>query len=425
MKDKKMKVVLIAMLALTLCFGMLPSAYADINPEDVTEAAITKVLKFPVGTDYPAMTFNFAITAVKFNEDTTLPSDMPFGTTPGSVSIAYSGKTAASPDEKFESVVSGIETYYLESADIFAGVVWPTAGVYEFVVTETGSTYTVTDPAHEALTLSDASYSLVVYVKEYTASNVPTGKSVGDRYIFAIGNVMTITDGGEPVENGPKLDPTPGGDPSVEGDYSEMIFVNRYVRTNGSNDPDDPTLSITKTVTGDMGSIVKPFSFTLTLTVPTLIEDYVEVTYPAYKVSAAGVVSATAIEVTPGTPLEFTLAHGEKLVFTNVPVGSSYAISEDGETGYTASVDIIKAGATAANETGTKGNGVSVAAGYWVGESDSTHANTAKFTNDNPGTTPTGIVIEYLPYIGIFTIAIAGLVIYVIAKRRERESLSA
>ena len=203
---KKLSVILAAMLALTLTLGLAPLAFADDpDPENINTAAITKVLKVPFGTEYPAMTFDFSVSLISFNDNTTMPSGMPVIGTAGVVSIAFDGTA-----ETLEGTVSSISTYYLESDELFGSVDWPYAGIYEFVITETGSSYYVAPGStEEALDLSQAEYNLKVYVKEYTASDVPAGSSIGDRYIFAIGVMRTTNDDG--TDGSDKVDPTPGG----------------------------------------------------------------------------------------------------------------------------------------------------------------------------------------------------------------------
>jgi len=438
---KTTRVMLAVILAVTLCLGIVPAAHAGpvTDPSTVREAAITKVLKVPVGTEYPAMDFNFLVAAVSFNESTTLPADMPII---GNVTISFDGAAAAAPAEEFEGLVAGVETYYLESDELFGGIDWPMAGRYEYRVTELGTDYMIVDSNHEAFELSQAVYTLVVYVREYDADDaaagrIPPGKSIKDPYIWGIGMFRVVTDDGQP--SGYKGDPTPGGD-QITSFYSDMIFTNKYVKTNGAPDPDDPdptdpgasTLSVTKTVAGDLGSQVLPFNFTFTLNVPTLIADYVLPYYKAYLVEGSNVLDPTDtvddlligtdasgvkfVKIAPFAAMNFELTGGQKLVIINAPVGTSYSLSEAGETGYVASVRVTYNGFQGAPDTGTRGNGISLASAL-VGEA----ANLADVTNTFDLTPPAGLTLENLPFYTLILLSLGALVVFIAMRRRKRQ----
>jgi len=431
---KTVRVMLAAILALTLSLGIAPAAYAAPDPLTINQAAITKVLKVPVGTAYPAMTFDFMVERVGYNDTTAIPANMPVI---GSVSIAFDGANAPSPAENFEGSALGVDTYYLESAELLGAINWPNAGKYEYSVIETTTNYVISDPLHEALELSLAEYLLSIYVREYTAAdaaagNIPAGKQVGDRYIYAVGMIRVTTDEGTP--GGYKGDPTPGGD-QIDYFYSEMIFTNKYVKTNGADDPDDPdptdpgdsTLNVTKTVTGDLGSLVLPFNFALSLNVPTLIPGYVLSYYKAYLVGTGGVLDPTGtvlssligtdpsgakyVMFAPGATVDFQLAHDQKLVFINTPVGTSYTVSEDAEAGYTTSYRV-----TTNNIQGGVVSGYTIT-GALVGEA----LNRADYTNNYDLTPPAGLSMDNLPFYSLVLLALGALIAFVVVRRRKRQ----
>ncbi|MCL2529055.1 MAG: hypothetical protein FWE41_01795 [Coriobacteriia bacterium] len=439
------RIMLAAILAMTLSLGMVPAAHADpVDPTTINTAAITKVLKVPVGTDYPAMTFEFEVERVGFNDTTNIPANFP---QIGTVFIAFDGATATSRTEALEGTVAGVSTYYLESHELLAAINWPTAGKYEYKVTEVDTNYTILDPLHEAMELSLAEYSLSVYVREYNADDaaagrIPAGKSIGDRYIYAVGMIRVVSDDGVPGYF--KGDPTPGGN-QVTTFYSDMIFTNKYVKTNGADDPDDPdptdpgdsTLNITKTVAGDMGSIVLPFDFTITVNVPTLIPSYQLDTYKAYLVAGNNVLDPSVaidaslvatlvgtdssgmkyLKIAPFTAVAFKLTHGQSLVFINTPVGTNYSISEAGVDRYTASVRVTTNNVQGGPTNGTAaGTGVSIT-GALVGEA----LNKADFTNTFDLTPPSGLTLENLPFYLMVLLALGALVVFVVAKRRKRQ----
>jgi len=445
---KKMKVMLAALLAIALTLGMAPMAFAEDDPR-ILEAAITKVLKVPIGTEYPEMTFDFSVTAVSFNESTTQTSGMPEIGDHGVVSIAFNGATATPRDEEFEGTVDGISTYYLESDELFGAIDWPTAGIYEYLIEETGTDYVIVNGLYEAMELSKATYQLIVYVREYRATDPEVLDDLNpaeefDRYIYTI-TMKQITNDEGGADGVGKGDPTPGGN-GLTTFYSDMIFTNKYMKNNGGGggdptDPDNSILAVTKTVEGDLGSYVLPFNFSLTLSVPDLIDEFIEDYYKGYLVKGDVVLDPAEcgvntsligpdtygffIKFVPGSKVDFQLKHDEKLVIVSAPVGSSYVFSEAGEAGYIASAKITVDSVQGGIEEGDKGDGISCPSlsnsvyttPLYVGE----RANVADVTNTNDSTTPAGIVVENLPFILALLLALGAVAVYVVARQHKRK----
>ena len=435
---KILRVALATILAFAVSLSLTPLAFADDpEPDRYLQAAITKLLQVPIGTEFPDMTFNFSVTPSKFN-DTNILTSMPAIGTAGVVSINFTRAAAT-----LEETVGGVSTYYLESAELFGSVAWPSAGKYEYLIKETGTSYVIADPLHEALALSPAEYLITVFVREYKADDqeVLDGlASVGDRYIYTIGAMRIVTEEGE--DGSVKVDPTPGGN-QINTFYSGMTFNNRYVKTNGAPDPDDPdltdpdesTLNISKMVEGDLGSLVWLFSFNITVTVPNLIPSYVLPFYKAYVVDASGAVdpapNAAAsligtdasglkyLKFVSGTSTAFKLSHGQKLVFVNTPVGTSYSTTESGEPGYIASVKVTTNGVQGAASTGATGSGISVTGAY-VGEA----YNSADVINTYDLTPPTGLSEDNLPFYALILLALGSLVAFIAFKRSRRQDIT-
>lgn len=89
-----------------------------------------------------------------------------------------------------------------------------------------------------------------------------------------------------------------------------------------------------------------------------------------------------------------------------MPAGTKYTLTETEETDYTASYVIDSGTSTSSNQTNqvTIGNA----------------ASTVAFTNtyDDNSVTPTGIIINNLPFVLMVVIAGSGLALYVVSKRR-------
>ena len=431
---KKTRILLALTVALAMCLSIAPMALAT-QTERVTEATITKLLMVPEGTEYPAMDFYFTLTPDSYNGSTEaqiVADKVPVitGAGPaGEVVIGFDGATAAGRAEFLESTVANVSTYYLESASLFTGVTFPNAGIYEYMVEETGTSLDVTPNIHDAIIMSQANYLLTVFVREEN----------GVTFIYHIGVVRTIEEDGTPGTD--KVDPTPGSE-QEEFLYGQMVFLNKYARTNGAVDPDDPdpklpdpedpdpgdsTLNIIKTVTGDLGSTILPFNFTLTIDVPSLIPEFVLDHYNAYLVDHAGVIDPTGkvsgaligtdrsgnkyIQVVSGTSVAFELTHGQALVFVNTPVGTTFNSTEAAAAGYDTSITVWRN-----SEKGM--SSVALSASGLTGEL----YNAADYVNDFPDPTPGGLNVNDFPFYGLILLAIAGLVTFIVIKTRKHNS---
>lgn len=117
---------------------------------------------------------------------------------------------------------------------------------------------------------------------------------------------------------------------------------------------------------------------------------------------------------TYGTGFPVKLKHNERVVFTDVILGSKVSVTENDAQGLTPSVesDFFEKDETASNDK--------TAAGI-IGD---TKGNYAEFTNKNETIPPlTGVLIDNLPYIAL--IAVAGLGIFFFVKNRREEEIYA
>ena len=402
---------------------------------DPAQGAITKLLQMPHGTNVPQTTFKFTVTPISVDgdNDSTVTAAMPEIGTLGEVEIEFP-PVGTPPAYTFKEIdKNGIDYYYLESSELFASVSWPHAGVYVYEIEELKTTFankgTYPDAPYEIMTFSSAKYTVSVYVKD---GNQGT-------YVFFVGAVKTTKEDGQPGTE--KVDPTPGSE-SNEFDYSQMIFINTYVKANGGTDPedeDDWTLSISKVVSGDFASTSTYFKYDLKIITPSLLADP-NASYKGYVVEkdatgAFTIVTSTAnganaldnfILFGNGTAGTFYLKHGQYLVFTDTPVGTSYEITEFGTSGYTPSVIVTYDSVADAEEKGLKGaalilpdaNNTTYDYTLYVGETK----NSADFTNKNETETPTGLDLNDLPFIGMIILAIGGFITFIAFKARKRKA---
>lgn len=426
--SKFLKVIATLSLALILCLGTTVTAFAapPNGPIEGTEAApaqaaITKMLVMPEGTITPTAVFKFDVVPVSVDGDSssTAVGTMPKlgdSATPGVFTINFSAADVGTTD-------SGIKSVPKESAMMFTGVTWPHAGVYVYKITEQANTNASIDAAantNEELTYSAGEYEMTVYVENGTSGNL---------FVAAIGDLV-ITPGAPGQQPQDKVDPTPGGNPSKDYYWSQMIFTNRYLKHNGGidpTDPDDSALSISKVVTGQYANLDKYFTFSLELTKPAT--ESAEKVYKVYVVEdATGTVVTSAdnfagtieaggyFNVTTGAPVAVKLKHGQRLAFMDIHVGASYEITEAADADYKASLSIVVNGGTPVTFGNSALNTALSTQNRLVGE----NTNKAEFKNEYKVVNVTGLDVNDLPFIMILVLAAGAVVAFVVVSYRKK-----
>ena len=416
---RKLNALFAITLAIILCLGGLAAAFAQEEENPITgeavegtpaRAAITKLLKLPIGTDAPETTFEFQIKAISVDEVNNDGTNMPqISNVILPVAVETDGSNVSTKDN--------ITTVFMQSGDVFGAVKWEHAGIYVYEITEVKDTfqYNVTAGAtSETMTYSDAKYTMIVYVKEDE-----TPKTF---YVAAVGAVVTVTDNDNQVENR-KVDPTPG----LNGKYSQMTFTNTYVKTNGGTNPlNDATLSVSKEVKGEYASKDLYFDYSLTVTAPSLATG--SLTYKAYVVADGQIVTSALngaendnnyIEFQSGTATSFSLKHDQKLVFIDTPVGSGYDITESAADAYKPSVTIVY-NETSVNEyTAAETGDPLTVTSQLIGEK----TNSARFINTRDTVSLTGLNMNDLPFIAMIILALAAIAGYIVLMRRREETV--
>ena len=98
------------------------------------------------------------------------------------------------------------------------------------------------------------------------------------------------------------------------------------------------------------------------------------------------------VEFKAGEAKTFELHDGEKIVFTNIPAGTRYAVTETGTAYYTPSVEVVENGVKTVDVKAVKGQSLSSAeagATNLVGEGN----NSADFTNTFDDVPITGVIL--------------------------------
>jgi pilin isopeptide linkage protein len=186
-------------------------------------------------------------------------------------------------------------------------------------------------------------------------------------------------------------------------------------------------LEIKKTVTGSLGSKTTQFDFTLDIPVE---GDNIELkagdTFTGTFTRASGSSKAddTQITIKVGTPAKFTLADGESLKIEGVPEGMIYIVEEDATTSADYKTSIVGTTTQVIN-----GQDTTVTAKVPDGKKFDAHktaqnmqivdgGNTVEFTNDKDNT-PTGLVLEYAPYLMGMLIVVIGAVLALVSRKRR------
>lgn len=403
-------------LALTALVGAPAiAAPATGTADNPAEASIAKVLQTPDGTTLPGATFTFNVAPGTYSESTSV--------TPPALAAA----TVTYPGSAAISSAAGVKSAVLETGDLLAGITFPGAGYYTYTITEQQSV-TPTPATGETYTFSQAEYELTVAVDA-----CPLGTEAGCNggyYVKGAGVVKTKDDTGNVIPGGPKVDPIPGGDGTTTT-YSGLAFVNTYVKT-GGGDPTGPAdtdlISISKTVTGAGAPATDTFTFDVTATAPTLTAS--GTTYKAYILNGGAVVTSTHntasgtdtygdyLTITPGTSVSIVLGAGDQIVIPDITVGATINVNEQASSGYKPSVNVIRAG-TPTTENGTLSNALPISSPITVTDAG---ANAADYTNDYSPVTPTGILLDILPYLLVGAIAVSGLAIIVMGTVRKQRA---
>ena len=157
------------------------------------------------------------------------------------------------------------------------------------------------------------------------------------------------------------------------------------------------TLKIEKVVTGDP-AFQKEFSFTVTFTAPEGIEG-MEIGFDQNVVTLAD------------GKYTFTLKNGENVVFTNIPVGTTYTLTEEGTANY------IPSYVTGSGESGEAGSGLPLTANNIEIQPDE---NTITVTNEYNLDVPTGVTIhtEMILILALVLVAMVGSVVLTKKLRR-------
>lgn len=285
--------------------------------------------------------------------------------------------------------------------DIFAGVTYANAGEYVYTVSEEQTGWTALANNIDTLTFDTKTYEMHVFVKNKSQG---TGTYISNVYF------VDTTAGSTTAASAKKAG---NAEPGTEGGtkvYKYDLFKNKYTKKAGKTGDSPSTinpnaLTITKKVAGELASKTKNFTFKLTFKAASTDETG---TYTGTK-------GSEQIQFTKDVEKEFTLHDGESLVFPDLPAGTKYTLKEEGTSGYTPSSAYKENGTLKNGAAGTQSQAYTVA-DVLIGEKE----NNNIVTNTLPEVTPTGLLIDNLPFIIMIGLGLLGFIL-VAKRRREAE----
>lgn len=357
---------------------------------------VNKELDIAEGITTPTATFTFKF-APKTGQNS---ANVPYETvTPTNGTIPNRTVTYGAGD----TLPQGKTAITKATDDIFAGVTYENAGEYVYTVSEEQTGWTALANNIDTLTFDTKTYEMHVFVKNKSQG---TGTYISNVYFVDTTAVSTTAATAKKAGN------TEAGTEGGSKVYKYDLFKNKYTKKAGKTgdspstiNPNADALIITKKVAGGLASKTKNFTFKLTFKAASTDETG---TYTGTK-------GSEQIQFTKDVEKEFTLHDGESLVFPDLPAGTKYTLKEEGTSGYTPS--------SAYKENGTLKNGVAgtqsqayTVADVLIGEQE----NNNIVTNTLPEVTPTGLLIDNLPFIIMIGLGLFGFIL-VAKRRREAE----
>ena len=283
--------------------------------------------------------------------------------------------TATIADVSFTEGQAGTlkgEKYVLEgkTAISFTGT-WPHAGEYVYTVAET-------QESMPNVTYDASSYTLRVYVINGTNGL----------------EVEKITAEG------------------TNGKTDKILFTNTYAKNNA-------TLTIEKKTTGKYANKTQQFDFTIAFT-----KSPTESTLGEFNgtITRKGNNTPEPVNTNNGS-YNFKLADGDKLQFTDLPVGTTYMVTENGaKDDYTPSVTVIENAQETVKDRVAQNEEQALSTQKENGEKNLIGENTNKvtFTNTYKNVAVTGVIMNNLPFILLVAVAIVAFVSLAVMKRHIR-----
>lgn len=398
---KKQALSLVLSLAMVVGVGVTTFAKGPIVQPAVAKAKelkIKKVLTLPAeGVKTPQQTFTFTFVAQSFNSDTSKVNECPQITAPTVSYTNNDGKDEQNKKYDDDATKNGKQVIKLTD-DILKTITFTKDGQYTYTVTETQ----VTTNDNKIWDSSKAEYLISLFVRK---------KADGSFEVYDIQIQKNKNDDGTAPTEKKKTPYEPGteGD-STTGKWKDnnFVFNNAYEEKAGNNNPNGTTPTnddkkgfvLDKKVDGDTeNKTTTEFEFKLTVT-----KDLASKQTDKFKYKVVDK-DGTAGEEKEGEYGDagniIKLKAGERVVLSNVLLGSKVEVEETAKNGYTPTVT--------GKITTDKGSFVLTDEG----------GNAVIFTNKKD--TAVGFILNNLPFIVLVAFAGFGILFFVKNKKDKDE----
>lgn len=398
---KKQALSLVLSLAMVVGVGVTTFAKGPIVQPAVAKAKelkIKKVLTLPAeGVKTPQQTFTFTFVAQSFNSDTSKVNECPQITAPTVSYTNNDGKDEQNKKYDDDATKNGKQVIKLTD-DILKTITFTKDGQYTYTVTETQ----VTTNSNKIWDSSKAEYLISLFVRK---------KADGSFEVYDIQIQKNKNDDGTAPTEKKKTPYEPGteGD-STTGKWKDnnFVFNNAYEEKAGNNNPNGTTPTdddkkgfvLDKKVDEDTeNKTTTEFEFKLTVT-----KDLASKQTDKFKYKVVDK-DGTAGEEKEGEYGDagniIKLKAGERVVLSNVLLGSKVEVEETAKNGYTPTVT--------GKITTDKGSFVLTDEG----------GNAVTFTNKKD--TAVGFILNNLPFIVLVAFAGFGILFFVKNKKDKDE----
>lgn len=384
MKSLKNK-ILASALALTLVGGAFAGTKSNAAEETPKQLYIKKVLTIPEGVKAPKEDFGFEFSFDSNESKVTLSESEVAPDLSGTISYTDADTVTDTDNDKS----NGQQFAKLTTEDILANKTFPKPGQYVYNIKETNG-------KGKDITYSKVEYKISIFVSTVNGKNIPTK-------IFI---VKTKDEAGKDVTD-QKIEYVP------EEANNNFTFENSYDPTSGNTNPDGGKTDIQdedkkgfvlrKEVAGDNANESQEFQFKISIDKPAGSKS--GETEATYNIISNGNVTTGSIKY--GETGTVTLKHNDRIVFSNILLGSTVKV-EEADAGYTQSIG---------NNNVMNGQPVDVdglKSGHIIGDIGD---NAIDFVNTQQ--TPTGILLNNLPFIAL--VGLAGIGIFFFVKNKKEE----
>lgn len=361
-KKKFSTKLMTAMMAGTLAIGMLSmSAFAEStvneNCSPVTNITVNKTVKTDGHTYAPNTTFNFI---VENGGTDTFEKNTVYAGVPGGL-VAGTGAKFSPTKQGMNTVSSSYSATGTLKTDVSK---FTRAGIYHYLVKEAANSY-------EGVQIDTTVYDVYVYV--YANEN-------GSLYVGDVAAIKLIN--GKKTKSDLKFENNYGAD---QNDSTHDIVIKKIIT--GNQAKKDDTFTVTVTVNGASGEMYKV-------------------------VLDEGKAGTRTESITSGTSKDFMVTNDTTIHIYGLTASDTVTVVEkDNTLGYSASYSVVKKSDNSAVSKKKINEGINV----------TNDGSKAEVTNTKNVTSPTGIVMNYGPY--MLMVALAGfMVAFFLHKRNHKEA---